>query len=44
MTETAYIYDAIRTPRGKGKKGRLFVSGVTNLADTYLIKGDGAAS
>lgn len=21
MTETAYIYDAIRTPRGKGKKG-----------------------
>lgn len=20
MTETAYIYDAIRTPRGKGKK------------------------
>ncbi|NNC54932.1 MAG: acetyl-CoA C-acyltransferase, partial [Pseudomonadales bacterium] len=21
MTETAYIYDAIRTPRGKGKAG-----------------------
>lgn len=20
MTETAYIYDAIRTPRGKGKR------------------------
>jgi|TARA_R110002020_G_scaffold52921_1_gene148450 hypothetical protein len=25
MTEIAYIYDAIRTPRGKGKKEAPFI-------------------
>lgn len=37
MTETAYIYDAIRTPRGKGKKdGSLYQASPIWLAHTLL--------
>ena len=37
MTETAYIYDAIRTPRGKGKKdGSLYQASPIWLTRTLL--------
>ena len=37
MTETAYIYDAIRTPRGKGKKdGALYQASPIWLTRTLL--------
>lgn len=35
MTQTAYIYDAIRTPRGKGKEG----GGLNSVTPIWLVRG-----
>ncbi len=35
MTNTAYIYDAIRTPRGKGKEG----GGLNSVSPIWLVRG-----